>query len=737
MTTETAAPLLDAHRSGDLAKLEAAWPTDASSLPDDVTPLLAILDELVGWGEGGRATTLLESLLVPLGDGRRWSELETALRRLVALREDGSPPAVDSNVDLGSHLALCFRNRFSDCASIDAFIEWSGIRSARPIGPALEQMDILLDYKEGEVVLHESGWGVGLIRGFDPDDSMLIVDFAERKGHKISPNAAPKLLKRLESDDIRALKVTDPDRLKAMAKDDPVGLVRMVLASRTRKCNASRIKAMLAPDVIATKSWTNWWSKTRRAASTDPLIRCQGQGAGAEFSLRAAPADPAQEALTQFRTAADGKRRAQVALDAGKGPHAGQTKPAIVDAIKKMTPTEPADVVETHLLLEALGDAEPGDLDVDALGDPAIALQVLTGIQHPELRRQAFSVTLRAPITDRVAFLHDAFFAVDDDLWDTIIAELGKLEDAGAACRDKILQRVARHPRREPDRYGWLASRALRGSVHADNLPDAASLVRKLVDAVNHVSRNDHGQPGHRDRLNRIASALTERDGALLEKVLASISAGEAYSLKDRFDSCLAFTEGQKRELNVRVARAHPQRPDRAYDEDAGDDEGVSFSSDVIWTTKQGLEKRRRTYEKLVNEDIPKGQQALNQAASYGDLSENAEWSYALEQQDQMTKRAERMEAELNRARVIDASQIPTDRTAIGNRGVFRDEETNESVPYTVLGPWEADADRNILSYDSPLGRQLLNRGVGDTFEVKLPVRTMRYTLERIEQLDG
>ncbi len=736
MVRVATAAVLDAHRSGDLAKLESAWPTDAPSLPADITPLLGILDELIGWGEARRAGTLLESLLVPLEDTRRWPELETVLRRLIGMRETAGLAMDESNVDLGGHLALCFRNRFADCGSIDAFIDWSQIRSAHPIGPALEQMDILLDYKEGEVVLHESGWGVGLIRGFDPDDSMLIVDFAERKGHKISPNAAPKLLKRLGADDIRALKVTDPDRLKAMAKDEPVALVRMVLASRTRKCNASRIKAMLVPDVIATKSWTNWWSKTRRAASTDPLIRCQGQGAGAEFSLRAAPADPAQEVLTQFRTAANRKRRAQVALDAAKGPHAGQTTPAIVDAIKKGTPTEPADVVETHLLLEALGEANPDDLDVSALGEPAVALQVLTGIRHPELRKQAFAITQRAPIADRVTFLHDAFFAVDDDLWDTIVGELGAHDDAGAACRDRIIERVARHPRREPDRYGWLTSRALRGDIDSDNLPDAASLIRKLVDAVNHVSRNDHGAPGHRDRLNRIASALTERDGALLEKVLASISAGEAYSLKDRFDSCLAFTEGQKRELNVRVARAHPQRPDRAEDSVEEDAEGVSFSSDVIWTTKRGLEKRRREYEKLVNEDIPKGQQALNQAASYGDLSENAEWSYALEQQDQMTKRAEGMEAEFSRARVIDTAQIPSDRTAIGNRGVFRDEETSESVAYTVLGPWEANADRNILSYDSPLGRQLLNRAIGDTFEVKLPVRTMRYTLERIEPLD-
>jgi len=716
--------LLEAHRSGDLDRMEELWLDLVESVPADARPLLGIVDELKEWGESDRALVMLEVLVGPLRETERWGDLMAVLMRIVDI-----DPAKD---DLGPDFAACYKHLNEDCESIDLFIEKSRLRFARPIGPALGAMEMFLAYRPGEVVLHESGWGIGCVKGTDPLDAMLIVDFDDRKGHKINPASAPKLLKKLDPEDFRALQVLDPERLAAMVKDDPVELLKRVLSARGREATPAKIKAALVPDVIQAKSWTSWWSKTRRAAERDPMVRCAGSGASATYSLREEPEDPRQEALAAFRTTGDRLKRSQLALEARRSVHAATIVPALIDAIKALPAEDDAARAESHFLLAALGEESPGRIDPASYRDPASAIRILTGIEHPELRALAYDAIRSVPMDDRAQFLEDAFYKVTPDLWDTVFDDLGQLGEDGRARQTRIASSLVLHPRSEPDRFGWLVAGVLKGKFNAEDLPDPPTLIRKLVDAITHLHRHHAGEQDYRDRLQRMQSPLTARDGALLDAVLDGCTPEEARGLRDRFVSCLAFTENTKRELSVRVSRRHSlARPGAAEEQAFEGDSPVS--SDVLWATEAGLNARRAEYEKLVNEDIPQGQQALNEAASHGDLSENAEWTYALEQQAQMTKRAERMESEFSRARVIDEASVPLDKMGIGSRGRFQDLKSGETVCYTILGPWEVDPDRGILSYDSPVARQILNRRIGEEITIELPSRRMELKLLALE----
>jgi transcription elongation GreA/GreB family factor len=725
MDPERMESLLEAHRSGDLDRMEELWLEMVESVPADARPLIGIVDELKEWGESDRALVMLEVLVGPLREAERWDDLIAVLKRIVAIE-----PAKD---DLGPDFAACYKHLNEDCESIDLFIEKSRLRFARPIGPALAAMEVFLAYRPGEVVLHASGWGIGRVKGTDPLDAMLIIDFDDRKGHKINPASAPKLLKKLDPEDFRALKVLDPERLDAMVKDDPVDLLKRVLSARGRKATPAKIKAALVPGVIPAKSWTSWWSKTRRAAERDPMVRCAGSGASATYSLRKVPEDPRQEALAAFRTSGDRLKRSRLALEARRSVHAAKIVPALIEAIKALPAENDAARAENHFLLVALGEENPGKIDPDSYRDPASAIRILTGIEHPELRALAFDAIRKVPMDERARFLEDAFYKVTPDLWDTVFGDLGQLGEDGRVRQARIVSSLVLHPRSEPDRFGWLVAGVLKGKVEAQDLPDSPTLIRKLVDAIIHLHRHHAGDNDYRDRLQRMQSPLTARDGALLDAVLDHCTPEEARGLRDRFVSCLAFTENLKRELSVRVSRRHSLARPAAEDEPAAFEEDALVSSDVLWATEAGLNARRMEYEKLVNEDIPRGQQALNEAASHGDLSENAEWTYALEQQDQMTKRAERMESEFSRARVIDEALVPLDKMGIGSRGRFQDLESGETVCYTILGPWEVDPDQGILSYDSPVARKILNRRIGEEVTIELPSRRMELKLVALE----
>ncbi|MBN2490315.1 MAG: GreA/GreB family elongation factor [Planctomycetes bacterium] len=723
MTIELTESLLEAHRTGNLDRLEELWLELVEVLPADIQPLLGITDELIEWGERGRVQAMLEMMVPPLRDARRLHELFDVLTRLVKI-----DPEVEG---LGPDFAACYQARHPDCDTVDLFIEKSRLRFARPIGPALQAMDQFLFFRSNDVVLHESGWGLGRVRGYDPLDAMLIVDFDAKKGHKVNPAAAPKLLRKLAPDDYRALKVLDAEGLARLVAGDPIGLLRQVLAARGRETTAARIKSDLVPDVVPAPAWNAWWNRARRAAEKDPMIRCAGSGAGMTFSLRDEPEQPAAETLQAYRSAASGARRVQIALDARRSVHAAHVVPALIEAIETTPAAGLVALAEQHFLLETLGVERPGKLDPAQLAEPGPALEVLTSLDHPHVRARAFEVIRSTPMSDRAGFLETAFFRVSEDLWDAVFEDLAGLGESGAAVRTHIMTELVRHPRHAPDRFGWLVNRALKGAITSPALPDAPSLLRKLIDAINDLHRNHAGEKGVRERVQRMQAVLTERDGALLDAVLDRCTGEEARGLRERFLTCLAFTENMKRELGVRVARRHAvqpaaSHPDRRAAPAATDDA-------VLWTTEASLRARRGDYEKLVNDEIPRGQQALNQAASYGDLSENAEWTYALEQQAQLTRRAERMASELRRVRLIDPTAVPVDRMGLGSRGRFEDLVTGESLTFTILGPWDAAPDRGILSCESPLALQLLDRTVGSEFQVVLPQREMALRLLAIE----
>ena len=153
----------------------------------------------------------------------------------------------------------------------------------------------------------------------------------------------------------------------------------------------------------------------------------------------------------------------------------------------------------------------------------------------------------------------------------------------------------------------------------------------------------------------------------------------------------------------------------------------------VIYVTSEGYIKFEAEYNILVNDDIPKNAAEINRAASYGDLSENAEWSAAIEKQSALTQRAEEMREALEKARVIDASTVQSENVAVGSEVRLTNLDSNVEETYTLLGPWDADMDLKIISYLSPLGRTLLGHVIGDEAEVIIPAGTSHYRIEDIK----
>jgi transcription elongation factor GreA len=142
---------------------------------------------------------------------------------------------------------------------------------------------------------------------------------------------------------------------------------------------------------------------------------------------------------------------------------------------------------------------------------------------------------------------------------------------------------------------------------------------------------------------------------------------------------------------------------------------------DKIPMTAAGHAALSEEYRRRTAEDRPRIIQAISEARAHGDLSENAEYHAAKEQQSLNEGRIQELEAILALADVIDISRIAGDTVKFGATVRILDEQTEEEKSYMLVGDPEADATHGRISISSPIARAMIGKQVGDSFEVMAP----------------
>jgi transcription elongation GreA/GreB family factor len=135
----------------------------------------------------------------------------------------------------------------------------------------------------------------------------------------------------------------------------------------------------------------------------------------------------------------------------------------------------------------------------------------------------------------------------------------------------------------------------------------------------------------------------------------------------------------------------------------------------------------------LVNKKIPENSKEIGVARSYGDLRENFEFKAAKEMQAVLMRRKAELERDLHRARGTAFESPDLSQVSIGTVVTLRETNTNGEETYTILGAWDGDPERAIISYQTAIGRALLGRRLGEIVELNTAEDTGRYAIIAIE----
>ena len=149
--------------------------------------------------------------------------------------------------------------------------------------------------------------------------------------------------------------------------------------------------------------------------------------------------------------------------------------------------------------------------------------------------------------------------------------------------------------------------------------------------------------------------------------------------------------------------------------------------------TANGYENLQSELKKLLNEDRPNIIEAIAEARSHGDLSENAEYQYAKEQQSLIEGKIVDLESAISRAEIIDVKSLEGDDIKFGATVQIEDDDSGEVVTYQIVGEYESDIKNNKLSVSSPLARGLINKSVDDVVEINSPKGQKSYTIKSVK----
>jgi transcription elongation factor GreA len=160
------------------------------------------------------------------------------------------------------------------------------------------------------------------------------------------------------------------------------------------------------------------------------------------------------------------------------------------------------------------------------------------------------------------------------------------------------------------------------------------------------------------------------------------------------------------------------------------------MTTDRVPMTREGYEKLKADLDRMQNVEMIEVAKRIAAARDLGDLSENAEYHAAREDQGMLQARIDALKDKLARAYIVDQSSLPKDTVVFGTRVRIKNLDSGDFEVYDLVGPGDEDYDNNRILTTSPRGQGLLGKKVGEKVEIKVPRGTLRYQIVAISMPD-
>jgi transcription elongation GreA/GreB family factor len=570
--------------------------------------------------------------------------------------------------------------------------------------------------------MHRS-WGFGKITTVDTVFGRFSIDFPGKPNHNMDLAFAAQSLKPIPKDHILARKASDLDGLRQMAALNHLELIKVVLKSYAGHATVDQIQAVLVPDVIK-DDWKKWWEAAKRELKKDghfqvPLKKTEPIVYQVkEISLQ-------DRLLVEFRAAKGLKARIAVASELlknvadleNKSAAAAEVITALNAEINTHQRTQPAVALEGIFVRD--------DIHSQTGLPPVEGELTAAGIWAQEMKLGPLLEQMPAIKHRRTL---DSFKEVNPERWVEVVrvtlnvvpAKLVKecaqllIHEGKIDLLKETLARLISQHMASTELLLWLAKE--RSDTFADIL--GPEVFRAMLSAMERDQFNER-------RSNRLRDFILD-DQELLVQLIGFADLEVIKDLTRALQLSPCFDDMDKRSLLARIVKSYPAVQSLISGDQTSKQEAHLL---VSW---ESLERRNNEYRELVDKKIPANSHEIAIARSYGDLRENHEYKAAKEMQKLLMRRKSELESQLVRARGTDFANVRTDVVSIGTIVHVTDLTASNSEIFTVLGAWDSDPEKGVISYLTPVAQSLLNHKTGEEIDFDLEGTKKRYRIDTI-----
>lgn len=617
--------------------------------------------------------------------------------------------------------------------------------------------------------LHQA-WGIGVIRSYDEATKRLVIDFPEqnKKGHAMDAAFFLGKIEFINPNGLVAKAYADATKAEIanLVANDPAGVVKALLAEYpTGECTSYALEANLDRVHFASlpagkdraAAFKAWWTKGRAAVRKDRAILVPERKGGL-YALLEAPKDLGEDLFAQYESAPNFERKLML-LEELAGAAAAETRSAATAAnldkvsadllkeIKKLETARKRDNLPAILggiwnrdkffrsAVENVETVSPTASEIIALCTESDLAFVALNIPHT---------------TEKIRSLLDLVRAHHGDRWSDRAFDLLRNRDIGGTksgsaklvsesiaylCDQDLAEAVA-------TRFAqWLETRELRAPViiwiikNRDSKKYAAIVGRliapSLLGAILSSIDTESLESNSTARIP-LANELI-KDKELIANILTPAEGKKAdsetiFDLTRTMMSSQGFDEMTKKALLSRLAKIEPHVQRLAKSKHSGSE----AEEKELLVSQASKEAKERELEDIVKVRLPAVKEAIQIAKEHGDLKENSEYKMARQDHDTLAARRAELDALLKKAKVTDFKEANTDTISVGSSVVLRRGSDQTEFAYDLLGAWDGEPEKNILSYISPLAKQFLNHKVGETFTTNINGKAESWTVVKI-----
>ena len=604
-----------------------------------------------------------------------------------------------------------------------SFLEGVGFGEI-PLAQSLVKLEKLVSFQQGSLVLSKA-WGLGTVKKLDYFYRRITVDFKTKKGHQLTYAAAVDMLESAPEDHVLVLRQADPARFDALLKDQPAEFVKLVLKSYG-DMPITRLEDVCAQNgFVKSVNWKKFWEGARTELRKDKFVEIPAKRSD-PIRLKASAEDYGEGWLTAFAHETDPKLilaavreyvaqgKLKVADEATKA-KVGERLVFAVTAARKV---DDALFARLACLVKELGYAQP----------PAAEMR-----EYLWERKRYVKAAATLPAREVGAMI--AFLATDAEAKDrlyksipelcfTAVAELVSQFGGEPQCRAAIgaFMKEAKAPATlttlivgKIEQFGEFKY----GTVKVDGKdikvlksvalwPELPPLITLLTHAI---ALGEGRQSGETLKMQNIVRRLFG-DRAWLEKMfdlLDRLAPADKALFFERFQASIAWDPSTHHTTVVRMTKIVP-----ALEAHVVKVEKKKEYARVTSYRSFGLKKQE--YLKLINEEMPENVRKIEFAKGFGDLSENAEYQYAKDEQRALMQKQTLMQADLEVVKPDDFASATTDEVMPGVTVVI-DTKDGEKT-YTVLGEWDNDLEKGVISSKTRVAQNMMGKKAGDAFEL-------------------